>query len=91
MMKKFEAAGYLAYRQRSGRPSAAITFATTVKQTVQSMLAVAVHEECSAREVSRNTGMSYGSVWRALRITLRRYPYNLQHNQELKFFEFGIQ
>ncbi|GIY41000.1 transposable element tc3 transposase [Caerostris extrusa] len=28
--------------------------------------------------------MSYGSVWKALRITLKRYPYKLQHKQELK-------
>ncbi|GIY25017.1 hypothetical protein CEXT_605551 [Caerostris extrusa] len=55
--------------------------------------------ECSAREVSRQTGVSCGSVWKALRITLKRYPYKLQHKQELKppdfdwprFCEFGIQ
>lgn len=84
MMKKFEATGSLASRQRSGRPSTAAAVATTVEQTVQSMSAVAAHGECSAREVSRQTGVSYGSVWRALRITLQRYPYKLQHNQELK-------
>ncbi|GIY96527.1 transposable element tc3 transposase [Caerostris extrusa] len=30
------------------------------------------------------TGVSYGSVWKALRITLKRYPYKLQHKKELK-------
>ncbi|GIX70140.1 hypothetical protein CEXT_3021 [Caerostris extrusa] len=59
--------------------------------------AVAAHGECSARDVSRQTRMSYGSIWKALRITLKRYPYKLQHKQELKppdsprFCEFGIQ
>ncbi|GIY23199.1 hypothetical protein CEXT_537321 [Caerostris extrusa] len=99
MMKKFEATGSLASRQRSGRPSTAAAVATTVEQTVQSMSAVAAHGKCSAREVSRQTGVSYGSVWKALRITLKRYPYKLQHKQELKppdfdsprFCEFGIQ
>ncbi|GIX95709.1 transposable element tc3 transposase [Caerostris extrusa] len=70
--------------QRNGRPSTAAAVATTVEQTVQSMSAVAAHGECSAREVSRQTGVSYGSVWEALRITLKRYPYKLQHKQELK-------
>ncbi|GIY24947.1 transposable element tc3 transposase [Caerostris darwini] len=84
MMKKFEATGLLASRQRSGRPSTAAAVATTVEQTVQPMSAVAAHGECSAREVSRQTGVSYGSVWKALRITLKRYPYKLQHKQELK-------
>ncbi|GIY72215.1 transposable element tc3 transposase [Caerostris darwini] len=83
MMKKFEATGSLASRQTSGRPSTGAAVATTVEQTVQSMSAVAAHEECSAR-VSRQTGVSYGSVWKALRITLKRYPYKLQHKQELK-------
>ncbi|GIY02606.1 hypothetical protein CDAR_462751 [Caerostris darwini] len=80
MMKKFEATGSLASRQRSGRPSTAAAVATTV----ESMSAVAAHGECSAREVSRQTGVSYGSVWKALRITLKRHPYKLQHKQELK-------
>ncbi|GIY13728.1 transposable element tc3 transposase [Caerostris darwini] len=83
-LKKFEATGSLASRQRSGRPTTAVAVATTVEQTVQSMSAVAAHGECSAREVSRQTGVSYGSVWKALRITLKRYPYKLQHKQELK-------
>ncbi|GIY76189.1 hypothetical protein CEXT_223041 [Caerostris extrusa] len=43
MMKKFEATGSLASRQRSGRPSTAAAVATTVEQTVQSMSAVAAH------------------------------------------------
>ncbi|GIX78558.1 glycine receptor subunit alphaZ1 [Caerostris darwini] len=84
MMKKFEATGSLALRQRSERLSTAAAVATTVEQTVQSMSAVAAHGECSAREVSRQTGVPYGSVWKALRITLKRYPYKLQHKQELK-------
>ncbi|GFS42812.1 transposable element tc3 transposase [Trichonephila inaurata madagascariensis] len=83
-MKKFEATGSLASHLRSGRPSTAVAVSTTVEKKVQSMSAVAAHGECSAREISRQTGVSYGSVWRALRITLRRYPYKLQHNQELK-------
>ncbi|GIX89431.1 hypothetical protein CEXT_311731 [Caerostris extrusa] len=43
MMKKFEATGSLASRQRSGRPSTAAAVATTMEQTVQSMSAVAAH------------------------------------------------
>ncbi|GIY79814.1 transposable element tc3 transposase [Caerostris extrusa] len=84
MMKKFEATGSLVSRQRSGCPSTAAAVATTVEQTVQSMSAVAAHGECSARDVSRQTRVSYGSIWKALRITLKRYPYKLQHKQELK-------
>ncbi len=88
MMKKFEATGSFASRLRSGCPLAASAVVTTVEQTVQSKLAISAHGECSAREVSRQTGVSYGSVWRALRITLKRYPYKLQHNQELKTLDF---
>ncbi|GFQ83046.1 transposable element tc3 transposase [Trichonephila clavata] len=88
MMKKFEATGSLASRLRSGRPSTAAAVATIVDQTMQSMSVVAAHEECSAREVSRQTGVSYGIVWRALRIILQRYPYKLQHNQKLKPSDF---
>ncbi|GIY78332.1 transposable element tc3 transposase [Caerostris extrusa] len=84
MMKKFGATDSLALCQRSGRPSTAAAVATTVEQTAQSMSAAAAHGECSAREVSRQTGVSYGCVWKALRITLKRYPYKLQHKQELK-------
>ncbi|GIX93789.1 hypothetical protein CDAR_606491 [Caerostris darwini] len=40
MMKKFEATGSLASRQRSGRPSTAAAVARTVEQTVQSMSAL---------------------------------------------------
>ncbi|GIY36584.1 transposable element tc3 transposase [Caerostris darwini] len=65
MMKKFEATGSLASRQRSARPSTAVAVATTVEQTVQSMSAVAAHGECSAREVSRQTGVS---------ISLKKHP-----------------
>ncbi|GIY95507.1 transposable element tc3 transposase [Caerostris extrusa] len=85
-LKKFEATGSLASRQRSGRPSTAAAVATIVEQMVQSMSAVAAHGECSAQEVSRQTGVSYGGnvVRKALRITLKRYPYKLQHKQELK-------
>ncbi|GIX85500.1 transposable element tc3 transposase [Caerostris extrusa] len=81
-MKKFEATGSLVSLQRSGRPSTAAAVATTVEQTVQSMSAVAAHG-LFCREVSRQSGVSYGSVWKALRITLKRYPYKLQHKQEL--------
>ncbi|GFY00254.1 transposable element tc3 transposase [Trichonephila clavipes] len=82
MMKKLEATGSLATRQRGGCPSTAV--ATAVEQTVQFMLMVAAHGKCSAREVLGQTRVSHGSVWRALRITLRRYPYKVQHNQKLK-------
>ena len=88
MMKKFEATGSLASCSRSGRLSGAAAFATTVEQTVQSMSAVSAHGEYKAREVSRETGVSYGSVWRALRIKLKRYPYKLRHNQEQKASDF---
>ncbi|GFS98850.1 uncharacterized protein TNCV_3528361 [Trichonephila clavipes] len=84
MMKKFKATGSLTSRQRSGLPSTAAAVATTVEHTVQSMSVVAAHRECSAREVSKQTGVSYESFWRALRITLRRYPYKFPDNQELK-------
>ncbi|GFU55922.1 transposable element tc3 transposase [Trichonephila clavipes] len=90
MMKKSKATGSFASRQRSGRPSTAAAIATTVEQSVQSMSEVAAHEESSDREVSRQKRVSFGIVWRALRITLRRYPYKLQHNQELKPPDFDF-
>ncbi|GIX91770.1 transposable element tc3 transposase [Caerostris extrusa] len=84
MMKKFEATGSLASRQRSGRPSTAAAVATTVEQTVQSMSAIAAHGGVQVLEKFRGRqGVSYGSVWKALRITLKRYQYKLQHKQEL--------
>ncbi|GIX96824.1 transposable element tc3 transposase [Caerostris extrusa] len=48
------------------------------------MSAVAAHGEYSAREVSE----ADRSVWKALRITLKRYHYKLQHKQELKLPDF---
>ena len=84
MMKNFEATGCLASRPKSGRPSAGAVITTIMEQTVQSMSTVSAHEEGSAREVLRKTEMSYGSFWRALRKTLKRYPYKMQHNEELK-------
>ena len=74
-MKKFEAIGSLASRPRSGRPSGAFPVISIVEQMVQSMSAVSAHGGCSARQVSRQTGVSYGSVWRALQITLKWYLY----------------
>ncbi|GFX11050.1 hypothetical protein TNCV_2246271 [Trichonephila clavipes] len=44
-VKKFEATGYLASRQRSGRPSTATAVATTVEQAVQSLSVFAAHGE----------------------------------------------
>ncbi|KAG8177125.1 hypothetical protein JTE90_025898 [Oedothorax gibbosus] len=88
LMKKFKATGSLESHPRSGRPSAVAAVATTVEQTVQTISAVSAHRECNAREVLRQTGVSYGCVWRPLRITLKRYPYKLQHNQELKPRDF---
>ncbi|GFX15715.1 hypothetical protein TNCV_2132011 [Trichonephila clavipes] len=52
MMKRFDVTGSMASSQRSGRPSTAAAVVTTVEQTVQSMSVIAVHGECSAREVS---------------------------------------
>ncbi|GFY63885.1 hypothetical protein TNIN_133761 [Trichonephila inaurata madagascariensis] len=49
-MKKFEATGSLASRQRSGRPSTAAAFATTAEKKVQSMSAIEAHGDCIARE-----------------------------------------
>ena len=58
MMKRFEATSSLASRLRCGSPSAAAAVATAVEQTEQSMLEVCAHEECSAREDSRQTRVS---------------------------------
>ena len=87
-MMKFEATGPLASLPRNRCPSAAFAVATTVQQTVQSMSAVSAHVECSARELSRQTGVLYGSIERSLRISLKQYLYKLQHNQELKPSDF---
>ena len=73
--------------------------AKRVEQMVQFMLAFSTCLECSAGEVSKQKVVSYGSIWRALRIALKWYPYKLQHNHELKsdfdsrkdFTNFGIQ
>ena len=58
-MMKFETAGSLTSRPRGGRPSEVYAVTMTVEQTEQSMLAVSAHEEYSAGEVSRQTGVSY--------------------------------
>ncbi|GFT21141.1 transposable element tc3 transposase [Trichonephila clavipes] len=70
MMKKFESTGSLVSRQRTGCPSTTSAAVTTMKQRVQFMMAFAARGECSTRGVSRQTGVSYGSVWRALRLIL---------------------
>ncbi|GFR21599.1 transposable element tc3 transposase [Trichonephila clavata] len=64
IMKQFEATGSLGLRQRGGRPSITAVVTTTMEQTVQSISVVFAHGECSAQEVSRQTGVSYGSVRR---------------------------
>ncbi|GFW40258.1 transposable element tc3 transposase [Trichonephila clavipes] len=93
MMKKFEATGSLASRQ-NGRPSTSVAVAMTVEQTVQFMSVAAAHGEYSAREVSRQTGVSYGSVWRSQRggghktvfVTGQRYV-ALFHNNIIPEFQ----
>ncbi|GFU71266.1 transposable element tc3 transposase [Trichonephila clavipes] len=84
MRKKFEATGCWASRQRSGNPSTVTAVATTVEKTLQSMSAIAAHGQCSAWKVSRQIRVLYGSVWRALRIALRRYPCKNIAAQELE-------
>ncbi|KAF8794360.1 hypothetical protein HNY73_002349 [Argiope bruennichi] len=66
MMLKFEATSSLSSRPRSGRPTASATLVPTVEQNMQSMSAVSAHGVCCDREISRQTGLSYRSVWIAL-------------------------
>ena len=58
IMNKFEATCFLAPHARSGHPSSAAAISLTVEQTVQSMSAVSAQGECSARDVSRQSGVS---------------------------------
>ncbi|GFY37744.1 transposable element tc3 transposase [Trichonephila inaurata madagascariensis] len=84
-MKKFEAIGSLVSRQTSERPLTTTAVATTVKQTGQSMSVVAASAECSAREESFEADKSVArKCLESKANNFRRYPYKLQHNQELK-------
>ncbi|GFY01452.1 hypothetical protein TNCV_850601 [Trichonephila clavipes] len=40
---------------------------------------VSRHENAVLEKFPRQTSMLHGSVWAAMRITLERYPYKLQH------------
>ncbi|GIZ02560.1 hypothetical protein CEXT_85621 [Caerostris extrusa] len=71
MMKKFEATGSLASRQKwSGRPSTAAAVATTVEQTGAVHVGGCCTWECSAREVSNQTGCRTAVSGKHYRITL---------------------
>ncbi|UYV84761.1 hypothetical protein LAZ67_X003370 [Cordylochernes scorpioides] len=71
-----------------GRPSTRKSVAFTVSQNVEAIETLSTYGEVSARQVSRQTGISYGTVWRALRIFLKKYPYKIQRFHELKVGDF---
>ncbi|GIY67914.1 hypothetical protein CEXT_242451 [Caerostris extrusa] len=79
-MKKFEATGSLASRQRSGRTSTAAAVARQWSKRCNPCRWL-LHMGSAVLEKFEATGVSYGSVWKALRITLKRYPCKLQHKQ----------
>ncbi|UYV85194.1 hypothetical protein LAZ67_X004905, partial [Cordylochernes scorpioides] len=88
MIKFFEKTGSLEAKPRSGRPSTRKSVAVTVSQNVEAIETLSTYGEVSARQVSRQTGISYGTVWRALRIFLKKYPYKIQRFHELKVGDF---
>ncbi|UYV81676.1 hypothetical protein LAZ67_20001949 [Cordylochernes scorpioides] len=88
MIKNFEKTGSLEAKPRSGRPSTRKSVAVTVSQNVEAIETLSTYGEVSARQVSRQTGISYGTVWRALRIFLKKYPYKIQRFHELKVGDF---
>ncbi|UYV68203.1 hypothetical protein LAZ67_5003376, partial [Cordylochernes scorpioides] len=88
MIKIFEKTGSLEAKPRSGRPSTRKSVAVTVSQNVEAIETLSTYGEVSARQVSRQTGISYGTVWRALRIFLKKYPYKIQRFHELKVGDF---
>ncbi|UYV75632.1 hypothetical protein LAZ67_13000806, partial [Cordylochernes scorpioides] len=88
MIKNFEKTGSLEAKPRSGRPSTRKSVAVTVSQSVEAIETLSTYGEVSARQVSRQTGISYGTVWRALRIFLKKYPYKIQRFHELKVGDF---
>ncbi|UYV75817.1 hypothetical protein LAZ67_13001433 [Cordylochernes scorpioides] len=57
-------------------------------KNVEAIETLSTYGEVSARQVSRQTGISYGTVWRALRIFLKKYPYKIQRFHELKVGDF---
>ncbi|GFX28253.1 DUF4817 domain-containing protein [Trichonephila clavipes] len=83
MISKFEAAGCLDDRPRSGRPSTRRNAAETVKDEMETLAGSSMHGEVSARAVARRTGILYTTVWLALRRTLRYYPYKIHRHHEL--------
>ncbi|UYV61976.1 hypothetical protein LAZ67_1007240 [Cordylochernes scorpioides] len=88
MIKKFEKTGSLEAKPLSGRASTRKSVAVTVSQNVEAIETLSTYGEVSARQVSRQTGISYGTVWRALRIFLKKYPYKIQRFHELKVVDF---
>ncbi|GFV11914.1 uncharacterized protein TNCV_109621 [Trichonephila clavipes] len=70
-------------RPRSGRPSTRRNAAETVKDEMETVAGSSMHGEVSARAVARRTGISYTTVWLALRRTLRCYPYKIHRHHEL--------
>ncbi|GFV90883.1 RNA-directed DNA polymerase from mobile element jockey [Trichonephila clavipes] len=83
MISKFEAMGCLDDRPRSGRPSTRRNAAETVKNEMETVAGSSMHVEVSARAVARRTGITYTTVWLALRRTLRCYPYKIHRHHEL--------
>ncbi|UYV62921.1 hypothetical protein LAZ67_2002475, partial [Cordylochernes scorpioides] len=88
MIKIFEKSGSLEAKPRSGRPSTCKSVVATVSQNVEAIETLSTYGEVNARKASRQTGISYGTVWRALRIFLKKYPYKIQRFHELKVSDF---
>jgi hypothetical protein len=83
VVKCFEETGRLAAGPRSGRPSTSTTVASTIQEHIDDVAESSPYGTASARAVSRITGIAVTTVWRTLRMTLRRYPYKIQHVHQL--------
>ncbi|UYV69372.1 EPM2AIP1 [Cordylochernes scorpioides] len=73
---------------RSGRPSTCKSVAVTVSQNVEAIETLSTYGEVSARQISRQTGISYGTVCRELRFFLKKYPYEIKRFHTLKVGDF---
>ncbi|GIX89867.1 hypothetical protein CEXT_579431 [Caerostris extrusa] len=77
MMKKFEATYSMASSQKVDVPQQPLLLPRQWSKRCNPCRRLLHMGECSARDVSRQTGVSYGSVWKALQITLKQlqlYP-----------------
>ena len=68
---------------RNGRLSTSANAGRTVQEEMEIVAGSSTHGEVSTREVSRNNGIPYSTVWVVLQRTLLSYPYKIERHHEL--------